>query len=242
MLDIVIPVYNEGVNILPVLKGFRDKVKTPFRVLICYDFEEDNTLEAIATLPKDTVELALVRNPKTGPHAAVLAGFAASTAPAVLVYMADDDYNIDLIDRMVTEFKNGADIVAASRFMPGGHMEGGPFMKALLARIVTFSIYHFGRAPIHDATNAFKLFSRRVLEEIEIESHLGFTFAIELVVKASRMGWKVVELPAQWFERTDKPSRFNISAWMNDYLHWYLYAFATFWLRRGPKSVPRKAR
>lgn len=242
MLDIVIPVYNEGVNILPVLKGFRDKVKTSFRVLICYDFEEDNTLEAIATLPKDMVEMVLVRNPKTGPHAAVLAGFAASTAPAVLVYMADDDYNIDLIDRMVAEFKNGADIAAASRFMPGGHMEGGPFMKALLARIATFSIYHFGRAPIHDATNAFKLFSRRVLEEIEIESHLGFTFAIELVVKASRLGWKVVELPAQWFERTDKPSRFNIAAWMNDYLHWYLYAFATFWLRRGPKSVPRKAR
>ncbi|MBF0166172.1 MAG: glycosyltransferase family 2 protein [Alphaproteobacteria bacterium] len=239
-LEIVIPVYNEGVNILPVLKGFSEKVKTPFRVLICYDFEEDNTLPAIASLPQDMLDLVLVRNHERGPHAAVRAGFAASTAGAVLVYMADDDYNIGLIDRMMQEFRNGADIVAASRFMPGGHMEGGPFFKALLARAATFSIYHFGRAPIHDATNAFKLFSRRVLDEIDIESRRGFTFGIELMVKASRMGWKVVELPAQWFERTDKPSRFNISAWMGDYLHWYLYAFATFWLRKGPDSVKRK--
>ena len=46
-LDIVMPVYNEGANIGKVLDSLIDGVNARFRVLICYDFEEDNTLEAI---------------------------------------------------------------------------------------------------------------------------------------------------------------------------------------------------
>jgi glycosyltransferase involved in cell wall biosynthesis len=46
-LDIVIPVYNEGANILPALQSLMRAVKTPLRVLICYDREDDNTLTAI---------------------------------------------------------------------------------------------------------------------------------------------------------------------------------------------------
>jgi len=38
-LDIVIPVYNEGENIVQVLDSLRRSVTTPFRVLICYDHD-----------------------------------------------------------------------------------------------------------------------------------------------------------------------------------------------------------
>lgn|GEM_PF-6281147 len=78
-------------------------------MLICYDFAEDNTLPAIAAYPKDGVGIWLVKNPERGPHAAVRAGLAASTAHMVLVYMADDDYNADVIDRMVAKMKAGCD-------------------------------------------------------------------------------------------------------------------------------------
>ncbi|MGB8749715.1 MAG: hypothetical protein WCD54_27675, partial [Pseudolabrys sp.] len=46
-LDIVIPVYNEGANIVPTLRAIARDVKTPGRVLICYDLDEDDTLLAI---------------------------------------------------------------------------------------------------------------------------------------------------------------------------------------------------
>ena len=50
-LDIVIPVYNEGKNILATLTALRRDVKTPSRVLICYDRDDDDTLPAIKTDP-----------------------------------------------------------------------------------------------------------------------------------------------------------------------------------------------
>ncbi len=46
-LDIVIPVYNEGANILRTLQSIARAVTTPKRVLICYDREDDDTLPAI---------------------------------------------------------------------------------------------------------------------------------------------------------------------------------------------------
>ncbi len=46
-LDIVIPVYNERENILDLFRSFENSVKTSFRVFICYDFDEDNTLSAL---------------------------------------------------------------------------------------------------------------------------------------------------------------------------------------------------
>ena len=94
-LDIVIPVYNEGDNIVATLRAIARDVKTSSRVLICYDREEDDTLPAI-TNNRDafgTLSVEFVRNRKRGAHAAVLTGFARSDAPFVLVFPADDDYN-----------------------------------------------------------------------------------------------------------------------------------------------------
>ena len=59
-----------------------------------------------------------------------MAGFAASEAPFVLVFPADDDYNAGMLDAMVAKAAAGADIVCASRFIPGGSMVGCPWLKA----------------------------------------------------------------------------------------------------------------
>ena len=97
-LDIVIPVYNEGQNILPVLESFKRHVTTPCRVLICYDHESDNTLPVVRAYPQETFPVQLVKNRGRGALGAVLTGFQDSTAPAVLMYPADDDYNAPRID------------------------------------------------------------------------------------------------------------------------------------------------
>lgn len=241
-LDIVIPVWFEGRNIIPVLDAFKTHLHTPYRVLICYDLDEDDTLPAIDAYAKDGMRIELVKNPERGPHAAVRAGFAASTAPAVLVYMADDDYNADIIEEMVARHRAGADLVAASRFVPGGCMVGCHWFKRLITIGGVFLLRDVARVPIADCTNAFRLFSRHLLDSVEIESREGFTFSVELLVKAVRLRLKVDEVAAKWFERVDKPSRFKVIAWLPAYIRWLLYALATTWLRRGPDTVLRRVK
>src|ERR1017187_10085021 len=92
-LAIVIPVHNEAANILQTLQSIARDVKTPLRVLICYDREDDDTLPAIRNDREALGELAIdfVRNRGRGAHGAVVTGFAASEAPFVVVFPADDD-------------------------------------------------------------------------------------------------------------------------------------------------------
>ena len=170
-LDIIIPVYNEGANILRTLQSIMRKVRTPLRVLICYDREDDDTLPAIASNREvlGTLTIEFVRNRGRGAHGAVLTGFAASNRPLTLVLTADDDYNAGIIGAMVAKAQSGCDVVCASRFARGGSMTGCPLIKAMLTIVGNFSLYYLARLPTSDATNGFRLFSRHVLDEIAID-------------------------------------------------------------------------
>jgi hypothetical protein len=169
-----------------------------------------------------------------------MSGFAASTAPFVLMYPADDDTNAPMLDRMVALARAGCDIVCASRFMPGGAMVGCPPLKAALVRSANFTLRHLARLPTTDASNGFRLFSRRVIERIAVESDEGFCYSIELLVKAHRLGWRIDEVPVRWLERRHGASRFQVIKWLPAYLRWYGYAFATTFLRRPPGTVTLK--
>jgi dolichol-phosphate mannosyltransferase len=241
-LDIVIPVYNEAANIGRTLHALNREVRTPYCILICYDREDDNSLPVVEQC-RANLRLAVryVRNSGQGAHGAVISGLVASTAPAVIVYPADDDYNAGILDTMVKKAEAGCDIVCASRFMPGGSMVGCPWLKALLVRAGNFTLYHVARLPVHDASNGFRLFSRRVLDRVPIESRSGFCYSIELLVKVHRLGWPIGEVPARWFERQHGTSRFKVLSWLPAYLRWYAYAFATTYLRRSAETVPLKA-
>jgi glycosyltransferase involved in cell wall biosynthesis len=239
ILDIIIPVYNEGANILPALQSLVRAVKTPLRVLICYDRDDDDTLPAIENNRGALGELAIefVRNHGRGAHGAVMAGFVASSAPYIIMLPADDDYNAAIIDAMTGYAQAGHDIVCASRFMPGGSMVGCPWFKALMVRTGNFTLYHLARLPTRDASNGFRLFTQRVIKDIAVESDRGFCYSIELLVKCHRLGWRIGEVPARWLERTHGASRFKAVKWLPAYLRWYLYAFATTYLRRPASSV-----
>ncbi len=237
-LDIIIPVYNEAENILEILHSLHRHVKTSFRVLICYDHEGDTTLAALRAYSSTGVDIIPVRNRGQGIHSAVVTGIYVSTAPAVLVFPADDKENAGIIDHLVSACRQGYEVVAPSRFMPGGCMRGCPWLKALLVRTAAFALYHFAIVPTHDATNGFRLFSRRVLDSVEIESSQGGTYSIELLVKCHRLGWPIAEVPAVWLERSAGKSRFRLFRWVPSYLRWFLYAFATTYLRRGACTVP----
>jgi dolichol-phosphate mannosyltransferase len=239
-LDIVIPVYNEGRNILPTVDALAKHLAEPFRVMICYDRDDDDTLVALNDYQKPNCEIRFVKNRGEGAIGAVLTGFADSTAGVVLMIPADDDYNAPRLNEMIRQMREGNDIVAPSRFMRGGCMVGCPWLKATLVRLAAATLYYVAGMPTHDPTNGFRFFSRRVLDRIPIESTVGFAYSLELLVKCHRLGWKIAEVPAEWYERKAGTSRFKVIKWVPQYLRWFWYGFATTFLLRRASSVKLK--
>lgn len=232
-LEIVIPIYNEGEKVIKLLNLFKINVKTKFRVLLCYDSEKDDIFQFSEEIKKFNFETILVKNPLSGPCAAVKEGLGYGNAECKIVFPADDFLNIRLIDEMFFLFKKGNDVVVPSRFMPGGSMIGCPIIKELLVRSASLILYFFSNIGVRDATNGFRLFSGRLLKSVKIESEKGFAYSLELLAKAKRLGYKSCELPAQWEEREIKSkSRFKIMYWLPEYLKWFFFCLSTNWLRK----------
>ena len=98
-----------------MLTSLAEHVKTPFRVLIAYDRDDDNTLPALDAFHDSRCPVVRVKNRGKGAFGAVVTGFAESTAPAVLVFPADDDYNAPRLDAMVERSAR-----AVTSFAPAG--------------------------------------------------------------------------------------------------------------------------
>ena len=226
-LSIVVPVYNEAENITPVLRNLAGAVKaTPYEVLIVYDFDADTTVPVVQRLIQEMPSLRLQRNDLgRGVLNAIRKGFQVAKAPYVLVMMADGSDEPEAIDQMLERARSGADVVAGSRYVRGGGQEGGPWLKRTLSRTAGLSLHWLGRLPIHDATSNFRMYSRRLLDAVTIESSAGFELALELTVKAQRLRMRVDEVPTVWHDRTAGESRFRLWHWLPHYLRWYWVAF-----------------
>jgi dolichol-phosphate mannosyltransferase len=223
-LSIVLPVFNEGENIVGVLSAIARDVRTPHEVIVVYDFEEDTTVPPVRALAMPSVRL-LRNGLGRGVLNAMRSGIGAARAPLVLISMADGSDDPAVIDTMVQKARDGADVVAASRYMRGGRQEGGPPLKALLSRAAGLSLHLLAGLPIHDATSNFRLYRRSFLERVPIESKAGFELALELTVKAHLQGARVAEVPTIWRDRTAGTSKFQLRAWLPGYLRWYMRAF-----------------
>ena len=225
-LSIVLPVYNEGEAVEPVLRGLAAAVRTPHELVVVYDFDEDTTVPVVHRLVSEIPGLRGLRNDiGRGVLNAMKAGIAGTSAPYVLISMADGSDDPRDVDRMVELARSGADVVAASRYMRGGHQIGGPPLKRLMSRVAGLTLHWFARVPTHDATSNFKLYSRRFLDAVRIESTAGFELALELTVKATLQRRRIAETPTTWRDRTAGQSNFKLRQWLPHYLHWYRLAF-----------------
>ena len=97
-LEIIIPIYNEGENVIKLLKKFENLVKTKFKVLLCYDSEDDDIFNYKNDLKKFKFEILLVKNPESGPCTAIKKGLESGNSHCGIVYAADDFLNVDIID------------------------------------------------------------------------------------------------------------------------------------------------
>jgi glycosyltransferase involved in cell wall biosynthesis len=232
-LSIVLPVYNEGESVEPVLRGLASGVKTPHELVVVYDFDGDTTVPVVERLAAELPGLRGLRNDLgRGVLNAMKAGIAATATPYVLVSMADGSDEPHVVDLMVARARDGADVVAASRYMRGGRQIGGPLLKRMMSRTAGLTLHWFAGVPTHDPTNNFKLYSRRFLDSVTIESAAGFELALELTVKATMAGRRVAEVPTTWRDRTAGKSNFKLRKWLPHYLRWYAKAFRARWLPR----------
>lgn len=180
-LGIIIPVYNEAENIRRTINDIEEKIKTPHRIYIVYDFDEDNTLPVIKGFIQQGMALKLLKNPVRGVVNAIKTALRKAEEDFLLVTMADlsDDYTV--VDKMCTVIKEGYDVVCGSRYMKGGRQIGGPLIKKTLSRMAGVSLRHIAGLPTHDATNSFKLYRKSMLDTIELESQGGLKSAWKLL-------------------------------------------------------------
>jgi glycosyltransferase involved in cell wall biosynthesis len=235
LLSLVVPVYQEGANIEGFLRDAERHVQEPHEVVIVYDFPEDNTLPAIAAMQPPSPCVRLVQNTLgRGVLNALKAGFKGSQGDVIVVMMADRSDEAGDVGAMAREIRGGADVVAGSRYAPGGRQFGGPLLKRTLSRLAGISLHYLAGLPIRDATNNFRAYSRRVIEQIPIESAAGFAVALELTVKAHWRGWRIAEVPTTWHDRSAGQSRFRLFVWLPQYLHWYWRALFKAWFGTAP--------
>ena len=228
------PVYNEGKVISETIKQVETSVATPHELLIIYDMDEDTTIPPVEKLQKKYSQVKLVKNIfGKGALNALKTGLKKAQGDSVCVMMADLTDDPKVLNMMMEKFDQGYDVIAASRYMKGGRQIGGPILKQILSRIAGISLHYLVNLPTHDATNSFRLYSKKFLKNTKVESDGGFELALELTVKAHFNGYKVTEVPTTWTYLA-KESRFYIKKWLPKYLKWYFLA-----LKKKLQGSPR---
>ncbi|MCY2961030.1 MAG: glycosyltransferase [Planctomycetota bacterium] len=226
-ISVVLPVYNEAENIQTSLRGLWAALKDlEHEILVCYDFDADTTLPAIAAMPDQPPTVRLVKNDiGKGAANAIRAGFAAATGDVVVTTMADLSDPPDRIPVLAEKMRQeGLAVVAGSRYMPGGSQTGGPLLKRTFSRWAGLILRALAGIGTHDVTSNFRAYSSSFLASTKVESKAGFEIALELTTKAHNAGLGVGEVASSWQDRSAGTSRFRMWKWMPNYLRWWMTA------------------
>jgi len=225
-VSVVIPAYEEGDDIVPVLRRVFESVTLPVEVIVVVDSADDSTLDTLLALERDEKRLRhLVNSYGPGPANAIRFGIDRAEAGVVAVTMADgcdDPRQIDELTRLV---ERGVVVAAASRYAPGGQQVGGPLLKASLSRLAGRSLYTFARVGTRDSTNSYKAYDTQFVRTVGIHSTHGFEIGLELTAKAKRLRLPVAEIPTIWLDRQAGMSKFKLAQWIPHYLRWWAFAF-----------------
>lgn len=230
-ISIVCPVYHEQDNIRRVLNGVSKYVQTPHELMVIYDTPDDPTCTVVEQYIKrhGATNIRLVQNNQgsgRGFMNALKTGFFSAKCDAVVVMMADlcdDPHDVDVMYRLFKD--EGADVVAASRYIKGGRQIGSPLVKRTLSRLAGLSLYYLRRVPTHDITNNFKLYRRQLLHDLLPDNASGFEIAMAITLRAHNSGYKIREVPTTWKDRTAGEAKFNLRKVLPRYLAWYVRAF-----------------
>jgi dolichol-phosphate mannosyltransferase len=215
---IVMPTYNEAVNLEPILAATAhvlDAVRPDdYRVLVVDDASPDGTGQIADSLASrlSTVEV-LHRSAKSGLGSAYRAGFRrALDQGAELLIEMDADFSHDpaYLPALLTAAEN-ADLVLGSRYVPGGGVRDWGLLRRIISRGGGIYARLLLGIDVRDPTGGFKCIHRQVLESIELDSVRaeGYVFQIEVTYRAVLAGFRVREVPIVFKDRAAGTSKMS---------------------------------
>jgi len=223
-LSIVIPAHNEANNIEETIRGIESVLTVDYCIVVVDDHSTDKTQEAIKRISGEFSNVFLVENKNNPGFAnALRAGFSAVRTELMVPVMADLCDEPDTINKMYQKIQEGFDVVCGSRYMKGGEKIGGPFLKTCFSRFVGITLHWFISLPTVDAANSFKMYKKKVIDDIAIKAD-GFDISAEMCLKAFYKGYKIAEVPTTWRDRKEGESKFNILKMAPGYFRLYLRA------------------
>ena len=215
---VIIPSYNESENIIEIINDIT-KQKESFNVLIVDDNSPDKTYELVEEeiIKKPKRVFLIRRKKKLGLGSAYIEGFKwAIDNGYERIFEMDADYSHDPKDlsRMNVFLDNdGYDVVIGSRYISGVNVINWPIQRVLLSYFASIYARLITGVPLRDLTSGFVGYKVSVLKSVLKENvrFNGYAFQIEMKFKAYSKGFKIIEIPIIFTDRTKGESKMSLS-------------------------------
>ena len=213
---VIVPTYNELENISDMVQTVM-QLEGNFELLIIDDGSPDGTAQVVKTL-QNTYEGRLhlmERAGKLGLGTAYIAGFHWALARNYdFIFEMDCDFSHDPKDliRLYEAIQNRSyDLAVGSRYITGVNVVNWPMGRVLMSYFASKYVNLVTGLPINDATAGFKCYHRSVLEGIDLNAiqFIGYAFQIEMKFTAWKLGYKLVEVPIIFTDRTRGQSKMS---------------------------------
>ncbi|NLA15761.1 MAG: polyprenol monophosphomannose synthase [Bacteroidales bacterium] len=212
---VIIPTYNEQENAEKIIRSVFS-LKEPFHILVVDDNSPDGTADIVRSLmPEFKDQLHLIeREGKLGLGTAYLAGFRWGLEKGYdyLIEMdADFSHNPQDLPRLVGACREGAHVSIGSRYSKGISVINWPIGRVLMSWFASVYVRTVLNMPVYDCTAGFICYHRSVLESIDFDwvKMKGYGFQISMKYFAYKLGYKVVEVPIIFIDRTEGTSKMS---------------------------------
>ena len=212
---VCLPTYNERTNLEPMLRALQGVLREGDRVLVIDDSSPDGTGALADALAAELGFVDVLHRPrKEGLGPAYIAGFhQALDHGAELVLEMDCDFSHDPSDvpRLIAAAEEGADLALGSRYIAGGQVGNWGLVRRAISRGASLYTALFLQMGVKDPTGGFKCFRRAVLEALDLDAITprGYAFQIETTYRVKRAGFRVVEIPIAFNDRTAGHSKMS---------------------------------
>lgn len=213
---VVVPTYNERENIENILR-YVMSLDGGFHVLVVEDNSPDGTAGIVKSLIKEFPGRIFIeeRKGKLGLGTAYIHGFRwALKRDYEYIFEMDADFshNPDDLLRLYDACKSGADVAIGSRYVGEViRVVNWPMGRVMMSYFASKYVRIITGLQIADSTAGFICYRRKVLETIWFDriKFIGYAFQIEMKLTASKLGFKVVEIPIVFTDRTVGTSKMS---------------------------------
>ncbi len=222
-VSVVIPMFDEAENVRGTLDAVGAALAArgwTYEVVPVNDGSNDATAELLAGIAaRDQRVRPVIYRVNRGRGYALRQGFAAARGEIVAALDADLSYSVEHLTRMVDLLHQDpeADIVLASPYMPGGRVEGVPFVRLAFSRIGNIVLREALPRRIYTSTGVVRAYRREVLRSLDLASD-GKEIHLEILSNAIALGYRIVEMPATLRARKKGRSKFRPRATVASHL------------------------